>query len=86
VPWFRIKKPPNDRQLRGSITFSDLIGKNAECGREGRSSVARLIERHGRDGKLTDWLAGIIADWPTRRSFDMSDQCGALNPDLSRVI
>jgi hypothetical protein len=46
---------------------------------------ARLIEQHGRDGKLTDWLTSITADCPKRRSVDMSDQCGAHYPDLPRV-
>jgi hypothetical protein len=43
----------------GSITFSDLIGRLDalkvacnKCGRFGQYSLARLIERHGRDGKV----------------------------------
>jgi hypothetical protein len=43
-------------------------------------NVARLIEQHGPDAKLTDWLAGITAD-----CLSVSDQCGARNPDLSQV-
>jgi hypothetical protein len=35
---------------------------------------------------LTDWLAGITADCPKRRSIDMIDQCGAHYPDLSKVM
>jgi hypothetical protein len=48
----------------GSVTFSDLTGKLDvlkvtcdKCGRAGRYGVAQLIEQHGRDGKLTDWLS-----------------------------
>jgi hypothetical protein len=46
------------------------------------ASVARLIDQHSRDDKLTDWLAAITADCLKKRSVDMSDQCGALCPDL----
>ena len=41
---------------------------------------------HVRDAKLTDWLAKITADCPKRHSVDMSDQCGAHYPDLSKVL
>jgi hypothetical protein len=53
----------------GSLIFGDLIGKLDtlrvtcnKCGREGRYSVGRLIERHGRDGKIIDWLAELSED------------------------
>jgi len=77
----------------GSIIFGDLIGKLdvpkvtcEKCGRAGRYGVARLIEQHGRDGKMTDWLADITADCPKKRSVDMSDQCGACCPGLLQVL
>jgi hypothetical protein len=77
----------------GSLVFGDLIGKLRtlvvvcdKCGRRGSCNVARLVERLGPDAKLTDWLAGITADCPKRRSLDMSDQCGACSPDLPRVL
>ncbi len=57
-----------------------------KCGRRGRYNVARMVERLGPDAKLTDWLAGITADCPKRRSVDMSDQCAALCPDLPKVL
>ncbi|MGP0088954.1 MAG: hypothetical protein ACLPKB_03185 [Xanthobacteraceae bacterium] len=76
----------------GSLTPSDLIGKIDwlvvscdKCGRLGRYNVARLVKQLGPDAKLTDWLARITEDCPRRRSIDMSDQCGARCPDLSRV-
>ena len=50
----------------GAITFSSLICKRdmlhvscAKCGRKGRYSIRWLIEDHGRDGKVTDWLTAI---------------------------
>ena len=77
----------------GSLTPADLVGKLdwlvvscEKCGRHGRYSVARLAERLGPDAKLTDWLAGITADCPRRKSMDMSDQCGACSPDLPKVL
>jgi hypothetical protein len=75
----------------GSITPADLVGKLDwlvvvcdKCGRKGRFSVARLVERYGPDAKLTDWLAAMTEDCPKQRSVDMSDRCGARCPDLSR--
>jgi hypothetical protein len=38
----------------GAIVFGDLLGKF-----EVLRVVRRLIEQHGRDGKVTDWLAPI---------------------------
>jgi len=76
----------------GSITPADLVGKLDwlivscdKCGRHGRYSVARLV-RLGPNATLTDWLAGITHDCPRRKSIDMSDQCGARCPDLSKVM
>jgi len=67
----------------GSPTPADLIGKLDwlivrcdKCGRRGRYSVTRLIERYGPDAKLTDWLRRVTEDCPRRWSIDMSDQCG----------
>jgi hypothetical protein len=56
-----------------------------KCGREGRYGVRRLIERYGRDGKVTDWLAAVDADCPRKQSINMSDQCAACCPDLAGV-
>jgi hypothetical protein len=77
----------------GSITFGDLIGKldvlrvNCDkCWRAASYSVAGLIERHGRNGKLTAWLAHVSRDCLRRKSIDMSDQCGAKMPDLVNVL
>ena len=45
-----------------------------------------MIERHGCNGNLTDWLTRIISDCPKRRSVDMSDRCGACCPGLLKVL
>ena len=77
----------------GAIIYGDLIGKLAvlnvaceKCGRKGRYAVPRLIEQRGRDAKVIDWLAEITADCPKKRAGNMSDQCEARCPDLSRVM
>jgi hypothetical protein len=77
----------------GALTFGGLACKLdmlrvscAKCDRKGRYSVRWLIEDHGRDGKVTDWLTTITADCPRKRSIDMSNQCGALCPELARVL
>ena len=79
--------------LNGAITFGDLVGKLDvlvvacdKCGRKGRYSVARLIERHGRDAKVLDLLAEITADCPKKQAGNMSDQCAARCPDLPKVM
>jgi hypothetical protein len=71
----------------GSLTPADPVGKLDylrvacdKCGRAGHYGVHRLIETHGRDGKITDWLAGITADCPRRKSNSRS---GANTPFIS---
>jgi hypothetical protein len=77
----------------GSLTPADLIGKLdvlrvacTKCDRAGRYPVAKLVERLGPDAKLTDWLSRIMADCPRKRKNSFSDQCGALCPDLPKVL
>jgi hypothetical protein len=84
---------PDPMSSDGSIILGDLIGKLdmlrvtcAKCGRKGRYNVRQLVKEFGRDGKLTDWLTRTTADCPRRGSIDISDQCGARCPDLSKVL
>ena len=76
-----------------AIIFGGLVGKLdalevacGKCGRKGRYPVARLIEQHGRDAKVVDFLAEITADCPKKRAGNMSDQCATRCPDLPRVM
>ena len=46
------------------------------CGRHGRYSVARLMERRG-DARLTDLLQ-TLADCPKARSANIHDRCKAV--------
>ena len=67
-----------------AVLLSDLAGEFVwlvcdKCGRKGRYRVARLIEQHGGDKKLT-YLRTEIADCPkayTAASKDTYDLCGA---------
>ena len=77
----------------GAIIFSDLTGKLDvlsvacdKCGRAGRYRLSHLIEHHGRDANLVDWLDEIAADCPNRVTVDWNDRRRAQCPDLPRVL
>jgi hypothetical protein len=77
----------------GAIIFSDLIGKLdmlriecAKCGRSGEYKLARLIARYGRDGKLFMWTDELTADCPRKLAGNTNDPCGAICPDLPKVL
>jgi phage terminase large subunit-like protein len=69
----------------GAITLSDLIAENKSdltvtcqpCGREGRYSVQRLIEKFG-DMGLPDLLAEITEDCAKHQSIAIHDRCKAV--------
>jgi len=76
-----------------AIIFSDLIGKLGElriecpkCGRSGRYMLARLIAQYGRDEKLFRWTDEITADCPRKLASSDSDPCGAILPDLPKIV
>jgi hypothetical protein len=77
----------------GALIFSDLTGKLEvlrvscdKCSRSGRYQVQRLINDHGRDGKIVDWLDQITADCPKKTTRSWSNRCGAKCPDLPKVF
>jgi len=45
-----------------------------------------LIEQCGRDAKVLDLLAEITVNCPKKLAGNMSDQCAARCPDLSKVM
>ena len=72
-----------ERMPRDALTLSDVRGPTltivcAPCGRRGRYRVARLIAKHGEDGRLPELLR-TIADCPKARahSFSIYDRCKA---------
>ena len=77
----------------GATIFSDLIGKLdvlrvvcSKCERAGRYRVERLIEQHGRDGRVTDWLTEITITCPKKSAGNFNDRCAARCPDLAKVL
>jgi hypothetical protein len=77
----------------GAIIFSDLIGKLdvlriecAKCGRAGRYRLADLIVRHGCSEKLFAFTAGVTANCTRKQARSASNPCGAVCPDLPRVL
>lgn len=77
----------------GAIVSGDLVGKLdalrvecSKCGRAGRYRIADLIERYGRDGKLLAFTDDVTATCERRRARSDSDPCGAIFPDLPRVL
>jgi hypothetical protein len=77
----------------GAIIFGDLIGKLdvlrvecAKCGRNGRYRLADLITRYGRDEKLFAFTADVTANCARRQARSDSVPCGALCPDLPKVL
>ena len=77
----------------GAIVFGDLIGKLDmlrvscdNCSRAGSYRLARLIEQHGRDAKIVDWLDKIAADCPKRATVSWNDRCRVKCPDLAKVL
>jgi hypothetical protein len=77
----------------GAIIFSDLIGKldvlrieYAKCGRAGRYRLADLITRYGRNEKLFAFTAEITANCARKHARSHSDPCGAICPDLPKVL
>jgi hypothetical protein len=77
----------------GAIIFSDLIGKldmlrieRRKCGRSGRYRLADLITRYGRDEKLFAFTSEITASCARKQARSDSDPCGAICPDLPKVL
>jgi hypothetical protein len=74
----------------GSLTFGNLRGRLAileivcaKCERLGRYSLSRLIEEHGQDERIPDWIADRKSNCPLKQS--MADPCAARRPDLVRI-
>ena len=67
----------------GAILFGDLVGKLDvlrvacdNCNRSGSYRISRLIEQHGRDAKIVDWLDEITADCPKKSSLSWMADAG----------
>ena len=72
------------QQIRrdGTLTPSDVRGLTLAigcepCDRRGRYNVARLIERHGGEVRMPDFLQ-TLSDCPKARSLSIYDRCKAV--------
>jgi hypothetical protein len=77
----------------GAIIIGDLVGKLRilrldcpKCGKWSQYLVDRLITRYGPDTKLLEWMEGRLVDCPRMQAQNPDDPCGAVFPDLSRVL
>jgi hypothetical protein len=77
----------------GAIIFSDLIGKLdvlriecPKCGRSGRYRLADPISWYGRDEKLFAFTEDVTANCLRKQARSDSDPCGAICPDLPKVL
>ena len=77
----------------GAIIFGDLIGKLdmlrvecPKCGRSARYRLADLITRYGRDEKALAFTADVTANCERKQARSDSDPCGAICPDLPKVL
>ena len=48
--------------------------------------MARLIEKHGREGSLMIWKEGLNADCPKRDATGLHNRCDLVCPDLPKVL
>jgi hypothetical protein len=78
---------------RSYLVFGDIEGKLevlriecTKCGRGGHYGVARLIEKHGREGSLMKWKEQLSADCPKRDAPQVHDRCDLICPDLPKVL
>jgi len=86
--------PGIDRSMPrdGAIIFGDLGSASSgvlriECSKCGpQYHVATLIERYGRNEKLFALTNEITADCPRKRASNTNEPCGAICPDLPKVV
>jgi hypothetical protein len=71
------------------LIFGDIEGKLdvlriecTKCGRGGHYGVARLIEKHGREGNMMKWREMLNADCPKRDARVQDPLRPGLPPDL----
>ena len=76
--------------LKGSRTLGDLAAvrllevRCGRCGRYGRESIARLIERYGRETRLPDLRNQLAADCPNRQA-GIHERCDVYFPQLAEI-
>ena len=56
------------------------------CGRKGRYSVRKLIEKYGRKANMMKWKQQLNGDCPRRDAPQLQERCDLLCPDLPKVL
>jgi hypothetical protein len=76
-----------------AIIFGDLIGKLdllriecSKCGRSGRYRLADLLMRYGRNEKVFAFTEQVTANCARKQARSDNDPCGAVFPDLPKVV
>jgi hypothetical protein len=77
----------------GAIIFSDVMGKLdmlriecPKCGRSGRYRLADLLMRYGRNEKLFAFMEDLADNCARKQARSDIDPCGAIFPDLPKVL
>jgi hypothetical protein len=78
---------------RSYLIFGDIEGKLdvlrvecTKCDRKGLYLVRKLIEKHGRKGNMSAWVANLKGDCPKRDAAGLQDRCDVVWPDLPKVL
>jgi hypothetical protein len=72
--------------LHTARTVEVLRVECTKCERKGRYSVAKLIEKYGRDGHIMKWRNQLNDDCPRRDAPQLHDRCELVCPDLPKVL
>jgi hypothetical protein len=72
----------------GALTLSDVRGTTLTivcepCGKRARFNVARLVEQHGADAKLTGLLDILADNCPKAHWVSIHERCGVVYEGLS---
>ena len=78
---------------RSYLIFGDIEGKLdmlrvecTRCGRKGRYSARKLIEKYGRKGNMMKWREQLNGDCPRRDAHSITERCDLICPDLPKVL
>ena len=78
---------PNVSDLRRHRRQLDVLRVECtKCDRRGRYSVARLIEKYGRNRNMMKWREMLNADCPKRDVTGLHDRCHLVCPNLPKVL
>jgi hypothetical protein len=78
---------------RSYLIFGDIEGKldvlrveRTKCGRKGRYSIRKLIEKYGRKANMMKWKGQLNGDCPKRDAPQLHNRSDLICPDLPKVL